>query len=67
MESLKETHGASFEFAFGREKICSFSAGQTLQTLVLSQLKQQSGFQSLRLGSLDPEELLEREGHSHLG
>lgn len=48
VESLKKKCGASFEFVFGRAKICSFSAGQTLHTLVLSQPKQ-AGFQSLPL------------------
>lgn len=46
VESLKKNRGASFEFAFGREKICSFSAGQTSQTLVLSQFKHKLVFKA---------------------
>lgn len=46
VESLKKNCGASFEFAFGREKICSFSAGQILQTLVLSQTKHKLVFKA---------------------
>lgn len=51
VESLKKNRGASFEFAFGREKICSFSAGQTRQTLVLSQPKPKPVFKASRLAA----------------
>ena len=47
----KKICGASFELAFGREKICSLSAGQTQQTLVLSQPRHKLVFKASRLAA----------------
>lgn len=50
----KQTSGASLEVAFGREKIDPFSAGQTPQTLVLSELKHKLVFKASGLASQAP-------------